>query len=139
MQTNYKVYMESLILGHIAETSLRQFDSYAAEAKIPFATAVKRGTKEDKQCLPIDNAKLFLGVAIRDDICTEGVYPTGKAVSVMIKGRVAVIVSEAVKAGDKAYIHNDGKFSKTPTSGHEIGIFSSTQALKDNLVILEIK
>lgn len=139
MQTDFKTYMNPSIIGQIADTSLRQIDSYAAEATIQFGTAVKRGTKKDKQCLPLNSITEFLGIALRNDLCTGGNYPVGAVVSVMTKGRVVVKTTEAVVAGEAAYVHADGTFNKTAENGLEIGIFASTQALDNELVILEIK
>ena len=139
MQTEFKSYMDPLIIGQIADTSPRTINSFAAEAKIEFATAVKRGTNEGKQCLPLDGIESFLGVAIRNDLCTDGYYPVGEVVSVMTKGRVAVKTTEAVKAGDKAYVHANGTFNKTADEGLEIGIFFGEQATENKLVILELK
>lgn len=139
MQTDFKTYSTAMLIGQIADSSLNQIDSYAAEATILFGTAVKRGTKKDKQVLPNDGITEFLGIALRDDICRSASYPKGSMVSVMTKGRVVVRTTEAVVAGEAAYVHADGTFNKTATDGLEIGIFASTQALDNELVILEIK
>jgi hypothetical protein len=139
MQTEYKMYHDGELLGQIGDASIRQIDSYVAEANIAFGIALKRGTKGDAQCLPLDGLTDFLGIAIRDEICTSGVYPKGRVVSVMTKGRVVIRTTEAVKAGDKAYIHADGSFNKTLTDGLEIGVFHTSQESDNELVTLEIK
>lgn len=122
-----------------ADSSLCQIDSYAAEGNINFGSAVKRGTDKSKQCLALDDAGSFLGVALRNDIHTEGIHKAKSMVSVMTKGRVVVRTTEAVTAGDKAYVNANGSFNKTAESGYEIGIFVSSQASENELVILEIK
>jgi hypothetical protein len=138
MQTEFKTYSVPFIIGQIADSSLNQIDSYASEADIKFGTAVRRGTNKDKQVLPSDG-KEFLGIALRDDIQRKDFYAAKSMVSVMTKGRVVVKVAEAVVAGDKAYLHANGTFSKTAgEEGLEIGIFASTQESENNLAILEI-
>jgi hypothetical protein len=143
MQTEYKSYMEPFIIGQIADTSPRTINSFAAEGKIEFASAVGRGTNESKQCLPLDDINSFLGIALRNDLCTQGYYSVGEVVSVMNKGRVVIKAKEAVKAGDKAYVHADGTINKTlkkdEKNGLAIGIFASTQSTENELVILELK
>lgn len=141
MQTDFNMYSKPFVIGQRADCSLNQIDSFAAEADIKFGTAVRRGTKKDKQVLPSDG-KEFLGIALRDDIQRKNFYSAKNMVSVMTKGRVVVKVAEAVIAGDKAYLQADGTFTKIKgegkTIGLEIGIFASTQELENNLAILEI-
>lgn len=141
MQTDFNTYSTPMIIGQRADCSLNQIDSFAAEAEIAFGTAIRRGTDKAKQVLPSDG-KEFLGIALRDDLCTAGLYKAKTMVSVLTKGRVAVKVTEAVVAGDKAYLHANGTFNKTEGEGDnkglEIGIFAGTQALENNLAILEI-
>lgn len=141
MQTDFNMYSKPFILGQRADCSLNQIDSYAAEIDIKFGTAVMRGTNRDKQTIPSDG-KEFLGIALREELYTTGLYEAKRMVSVLTKGRVVVKVAEAVVAGDKAYLHADGSFSKTrgigEAKGLEIGVFVSNQGQADNLVILEI-
>lgn len=143
MQTDFKTYSEPVALGQIADSSLCQIDSYAAESDIKFGEVVKRGANPDKQVLPCDNITEFLGVAIRNDICRRDHYVVKEIVSVMTKGRVVVITTEAVKAGDIAYFHADGKINKKKANGNqegkEIGVFTSSQSSPNQLVTLEIK
>lgn len=141
MQTDFNMYSEPFIIGQRADCSLHQIDSYAAETDIEFGTAVMRGTKSDKQVIPSDG-KEFLGIALRNDQNTTKLYNAKNIVSVLTKGRVVVMVTEAVLAGDKAYLHTDGTFNKNKGTnekkGLEIGIFASNQESANNLVILEI-
>ena len=139
MQEDFSTYSVPFLIGMRADSSLCQIDSYVAEGDISFGSAVKRGTDKSKQCLALDNIDAFLGVALRNDLRTEGIHKAKSMVSVMTKGRVVVKVAEAVVAGDKAYVHADGSFNKTADSGYEIGIFASNQASENELVILEIK
>ena len=138
MQEDFSMYSERFIIGQRADSALCQIDSYAAESDIKFGSAVKRGSDKDKQCLPLDAVDNFLGIALRDDLQREGVITAKSMVSVMTKGRVVVQVTEAVVAGDKAYVHADGSFNKTSEDGLLIGVFASTQDSKDELTILEI-
>lgn len=141
MQTDFKTYSTPIILGQVADSSLNQIDSYAAEADIEFGTAIKRGTDKEKQVLTSDG-KEFLGIALRNDLLAAGLYKAKAMVSVLTKGRVAVKVTEAVVAGDKAYLQANGTFNKTQGEGEgaglAIGVFASTQASENNLAILEI-
>lgn len=137
MQTDFEIYSKPFIIGQHADCSLTQIDSYAAEAEIKFGTAVMRGTDKEKQVLP-SNGKEFLGIALRDNIQRNDFYSAKSMVSVMTKGRIVIKTTEAVIAGDKAYVHADGTFNKTATDGLETGIFFSAAA-ENNLVILEIK
>jgi len=139
MQTDYNMYSTPFVIGQRADSSLSQIDSYAAEANIKFGTAVKRGTNKDKQCLPLDSITEFLGIALRNDLQRAGLIKEKSMVSVMTKGRVVVRTTEAVTAGDKAYVHADGTFNKDDEDGLEIGVFQSNQESENELVILEIK
>ena len=139
MQKDFKTYSIPTIIGQVADSSLNQIDSYVAEDDIKFGSVVKRGTKKDKQALPNDGIKEFLGIAVRNDLSREGLYRAKDMVSVMTRGRVAVLTAEAVVAGDKAYFHADGTINKTQKDGIAIGSFASTQESGNQLVILEIK
>lgn len=142
MQTDFKTYSTPMIIGQVADSSLNQIDSFAAEADIEFGTAVQRGTNKETQVLPSDG-KEFLGIALRNDLCVNGLYKSNSMVSILTKGRVVVKVAEAVVAGDTAYLQADGTFNKTEgeegSEGLVVGIFASTQESENNLAILEIK
>jgi hypothetical protein len=139
MQKDFNLYSTPLLIGQRADTSLSQIDSYGAEADIKFGAAVKRGTKKDRQCLPLDDADDFLGIALRDDLQRTNLLKSASMISVMTKGRVVVQTSEAVVAGDKAYVHAGGVINKSKEDGLEIGVFMSSQAEDNKLVILEVK
>jgi len=152
MQKDFKMYAEPFLIGQRADTSLCQIDSYAAEANIDFGTAVKRGTSKDKQCLPLGASTEFLGIALRDDLQRVGFLKTKSMISVLTKGRVVVKTTEAVVAGDIAYVHKDGSINNINNineagddednaeepDGLKIGVFVSTQKSANELVILEI-
>lgn len=141
MQTDFNTYSTPMIIGQRADCSLSQIDSYAAEADIEFGTAIRRGTDKARQVLP-SNGREFLGIALRNDLCADGLYKAKTMVSVLTKGRVVVKVTQVVVAGDKAYLHADGTFNGAigdgENKGLEVGIFASTQASENNLAILEI-
>ena len=151
MQKDFNMYSKQFLIGQRADTSLCQIDSYAAESNIQFGSAVKRGTNKDKQCLPLGDSTEFLGIALRDDIQRVGWLKEKSMISVMTKGRVVVRTTAAVVAGDTAYVQADGSINNNSNineeeeeeeaaeaAGVEIGVFASTQASENELVILEI-
>jgi len=139
MQTeDFLTYSIPRLIGQNADTSLSQIDSYVAENSIEFGEAVKRGTDTSKQVKKLDNITDFLGIAVRNERRTEGNYPKNTMVSVMSFGRVVVHTTEAVVAGDLAYVHADGTFNKTATDGLLIGTFMNNQPTANNLVIMQI-
>ena len=138
MQEEFLTYSVPRLIGQVADTSLKQIDSYVAENEIGFGEAVKRGTDTAKQVKKLDNITNFLGIAVRDEKQTEGKYIPNTMVSVMTLGRVVVKTTEPVVAGDKAYVHADGTINKTDASGLLIGMFMNNQPTANELVILEI-
>jgi hypothetical protein len=140
MQTqDFLTYSIPRLIGQHADTSLTQIDSYVAENVIGFGMPVIRGADPSKQVKPsgTEYTKTF-GIAIRNDLRPEGEYPADTMVSVITFGRVVVRVNEAVKAGDKAYVHANNVFSKTAAAGHQVGLFASNQDTLNELAILEI-
>jgi len=111
MQTVYTQYNDELQLGHIADTSLRQVDSFLAQGSIGIAKAVVRGTDTQRQVVQAGTGAgqgaLIIGVTILSqsvEQTTAGLvqYADKDAVSVMRKGRIVVQADSAVVAGATA-------------------------------------
>lgn len=121
MQTSYTIYNDPLQLGNIADTALRQLDSFLAEGVVGIARAVIRGTNKERQVIQASTAAgqaaLIVGIAI----LTQSVEQTAAgivqfndkvAVPVMRKGRIVVETNDAVVAGAKAnYVLANGKWT----------------------------
>ncbi len=133
-------------VGQIADCSLRNIDSYAAEAIIEFGVALKRGTIPSKQVLTWADAITVpvVGIAVFERRA-EHPYPyvanvnyqIDDAVSVMTTGRVYVTTALNVIAGQLAYVTaTTGAFTNVATSNLLVGKFQTTGT---GLVILEVK
>lgn len=138
MQTQeFLTYSQPYLVGQVADTSLRQIDSFIAEGTVEFGTPVIRGTDKTCQVKQSNSKTEFLGIAVRDVIQTSGNYPNKKMVAVLTKGRIVIKVKEEVEAGGEAYVYADNTIGKTKAEGLKIGTFLNN-AGKDGLVILEI-
>ena len=63
MQTQeFLTYSQAYVIGQIADTSLRQIDSYVAEGKIEFGAPVIRGTDKARQVKQTNSKTEFLGL-----------------------------------------------------------------------------
>ena len=95
-------------IGLLADSSLRDIVSFAAETALPFGRFVARGTKPTEQCkLPaaagdITDAKKGLGVVIASqtvevplDSTADPQYPQYRNVPVLTFGRVWVLTESA--------------------------------------------
>ncbi len=111
MQTSYTQYNNELMLGNIADTSLRQTDSFLAQGAIGIAKAVVRGTDPARQAVQAGTGAgqgaLIFGIALTSltlEQSSAGVvqYADKDSVPVMRKGRVVVQVDSAVVAGATA-------------------------------------
>lgn len=114
MQTAYSQYNAEMSLGNIADTSLRQIDSYSAEGVVAIAKFVRRGTNPARQCVQlttaVGQAALAFGVSILSQTIEQssaGVvqYADKATVPVMTKGRVVLLTNDAVTAGAVANLH----------------------------------
>jgi hypothetical protein len=109
MQDKISTYSEPLVLGAIADSSLQQIDSYAAEEEINFGFPVMRGTDSENQVKKLITNNNFLGIALLNKICKKNSYSKNDIVSVLTKGRVIISLrTEEVKKGDIAYISKAG-------------------------------
>lgn len=123
MQTSYTQYQDELSLGNIADTSLRQIDSYLAQGVIGIGKAVVRGTNPARQAVQagtgVGQGALIIGIAIISQTVEQssaGVvqYADKSAVPIMRKGRVVVETASAVVAGATAnFVLATGKWDDT--------------------------
>lgn len=120
MQTSYTAYNDPYQLGQIADTSLRQVDSFLAEGVVGIGKAVVRGTDKERQAVQagtgVGQGALIMGIALMSQVIEQtsaGVvqYATKAAVPVMTKGRVVVETAGAVVAGSVAnFVLASGKW-----------------------------
>lgn len=110
--------------GQIADNSDKTIDSYAAAEIISFGVLLKVTGDRSKQVgnLGTDISK-FIGISVYnpmkstrheywgidgpDKVATANQYTLGDTVSVLRRGRIWVVVKEAVTAGNDAFIHYD--------------------------------
>lgn len=124
--------------------------SYAAQGIVPFGVGLTYGTDKDNQCDIIDNSgDKFLGVSLFTHATENGAvdgsaeYADTDTVSVLRQGAVWVRVTEAVAAGDAAYVEvggtDNGKFNKTSSGNVAVpnGKYL-TSASAGELAVLEI-
>lgn len=101
-------------IGMIADSSLRNVDSFIGEGAIPYGRFVVRGTDDEKQCkLPaaatdITDAKKNLGIALSTqemeiplNSTADPQYPDKRAISTMSFGRVWVETESATTDVDQ--------------------------------------
>ena len=102
---------------------------------IPFGSAVCRGVDPDRDVkLPTTAAEAAacIGIAVVDlatetqNSVTVGTYPVGSDVSVLRKGRVYVLVTEAVAAGNDVFVRYGDGVADTDGSDDAKGGFSDT-------------
>lgn len=115
MQLTYNQYNDPLQLGNIADTSLRQIDSFLAEGPVGIATAVIRGTNKARQCIAASTAAgqgaLIVGISVLSQSIEQAQitglvqYADMDSVPVMRKGRIVVNTFDAVVAGAVANFH----------------------------------
>ncbi len=133
-------YNDLPAVGRLATYHNKWVDSYAAEEEIEFGVALKRGTVKDDQVLNWSDAITVdvVGISVFSDTAIDGKYAVGDTVKVLTKGRVYVMASVAVVAGEKAYVVvNSGVFTNVATNNLLVGKFMSSAA-QDTVAILEI-
>lgn len=125
--------------------------SRAAEGTIPFGKALMDGTSVGKQVkVMTDKTKAFRGIALfshekHTPRTGDSAYEDKDAISVVRKGYVYVPVTEAVAAGDRAYVDcsnadatKRGSFCKTATNNVDTGTTFCTAAKAGGFAGLEI-
>lgn len=136
-------------IGSISDVSLRVKDSFIAMEDMDFGVALSRdttdGVSREKKVKKWFVGGVFVGVSAfshtyANDFNT-GVseIKTGDSIDVVRFGRVKVLPSVDVLAGDKAYINaTTGVFTKVATDNILVGEFISTTAA-NNVAILWLK
>lgn len=113
VQISYPLTMQPAFAGMKAdsgEDDVRTFVNAEATAEMPFGVAVAQGTTEPRAILPAAGTAKLVGVVLHShdydpfyDLGTVGVKPKLQ-VSVMNRGRVWVVVEEAVAVNDRAFV-----------------------------------
>jgi hypothetical protein len=121
-QTSYDLHPAIGFPGQIAHPSqFQNVDSAFVEPSAGLAPglAVIRGTA-DNQAAAYTEAGEAIGVTVARAARETAAFAEGEAVGVMTKGRIYVVVEDAVSAGDQAF----ARFSGTGT----VGAFRSDDA-----------
>ena len=119
MQTAYNLYNDSMALGGIYDTSLRQVDSFLAQGAVGIAKAVVDGTNLESATkrgqvvqagTGAGQGALIKGIALLSQTLEQSsagvvAYADKDAVPVMTKGRTVVETNDAVIAGTVANFH----------------------------------
>lgn len=120
--TDYSLTMTPSIAGQLADlgiSDIRSFVQAEASAEIPFGYAVVQGTLAADALLPSSSDDVFVGIVAHsnaydpdNDLGTTGIKPDCE-LNVVNKGRVWVVVGEAVAVNDRGYVSYDAN-SATP-------------------------
>lgn len=107
MQTTISQYGAAAFKGMLDGIGPRDVSSYAAEEAIPVAYPVKLGTSPDKEVLKATAGAGVVGFALHDYARVQDSnglvqYAATETVSVLKKGRMWVMTSDAVVAGATA-------------------------------------
>lgn len=104
MQTTISQYGAASFKGMLDGIGSKDISSYAAEEAIPVAYPVKLGTTPDKEVLKATTGASAVGFALHDASLVQDAnglvqYGITETVSVLKKGRMWVMTSDAVVAG----------------------------------------
>jgi hypothetical protein len=112
MQTAYSNTMPVGYAGMLYDSSFMTKDSYANAqgAAIPFGVVVAKGTGDQDATLPDNSADIMLGIVVHTHAYdqssltgTDGV-PANRMLNAVKRGRIWVLVEEAVTKGDPVYV-----------------------------------
>ncbi len=116
-QLDYNVNMDIAFEGMLADANLEHADSGLAEgSNLEFGLGVKKGTSDNQFAPLAAAADKFEGVLIHRHR-EEGDLLDKQAVSVLRRGRIYVLVEEAVVKGDAAFVR------AVATTGERAGAF----------------
>jgi len=150
MQSTIGQYGGPAFKGMLDGIGPRDVRSYAAEEAIPVAYPVKLGTTGEKEVLKATTGASAMGFALHDHAREQNSaglvqYAATETVSVLTKGRMWVMTSDAVVAGAVANLTvADGTLTDASvTSGIEaftqISVRFVTATAAAGLAIVEIK
>lgn len=136
-------------IGSISDVSIRVKDSFIAMEDMDFGVAVSRdttdGVSREKKVKKWFVGGVFVGVSAFSHTYANNFntglsqIKPGDSIDVVRFGRVKVLTSVDVLAGDKAYINaTTGVFTKVATDNILVGEFISTTAA-NNAAILWLK
>lgn len=139
MQTTYKLYSDALSLGLPSDTIDRQIDSYATEGLIQFGEPVAYGTNKLTQVKKVAAINTIIGFAVRSENAIYGEYRDKASIGVLKMGRITVVASVAVVAGDPVYVTAAGAVTNVAGSnGNQVGVFKTTQTVAGGLAVVEL-
>ena len=113
-QTSVSMYGNAAFNGMLADLSLNDITSLAAEGPVAIGRTVRRGTNREKQAVQsttaVGQGALVFGLAVHDharEATALGAtsYANTETVSVLRRGRVWVQTNDAVVAGSVANLH----------------------------------
>jgi len=112
MQTSYSLNMGRGLAGQLADTGPTDIITKELPVATPFGVGVTR-SGESEAVVPdatgeVSTKGLFLGVtvhthAVESSASGTASYPAKSVASILKKGRILVLVEEAVNAGDPAF------------------------------------
>lgn len=125
-----------------------------SSAEIPFGVCVVRGTGDDDVKLPAASTDKPRGVVVHShnydkdqELGSTGIKPKSQ-VGVLRRGRILVVVEEAVVPGDRGYVRyagsgQKGAWRKSAVLDETLNLtreaeFQSTQATIGGLAVLEV-
>lgn len=150
MQTTISQYGAAAFKGMLDGIGPRDVSSYAAEEAIPVAYPVKLGTSPDKEVLKATAGAGVVGFALHDHARVQDSnglvqYAATETVSVLKKGRMWVMTSDAVVAGATANLTvADGTLTDAAVAAGieaftQISVKFVTATSAAGLAIVEIK
>ena len=159
-QTNgYEFTLDKAQAGQKAGLDFDHVESFAAEGAVPFGRGVIHGTNPEKQvAVPADALGTFAGVSVfthsREQTLNQDAsmgeqfsggaqYRDKDTVSTLRKGRIYVLVTAAVEAGEDAYVDvltegEEGKFTNVDVDNLATGGVFRSAADEGELAIVEV-
>lgn len=115
VQTAYSAVMPVAFAGMLADngyTDKKSFSQAEATAEVPFGVMVAQGNTATKAILPVNAASRLVGVVVHAhdyvpniQLGTTGIKPKNM-MSVLNRGRIWVVVEEAVAVGDACFVRH---------------------------------
>ena len=155
----YNFTLDKAQAGQKAGLDFDHVESFAAEGAVPFGRGVVHGTNPEKQVtVPEDATGVFAGVSVfthsREQTLNQDAsmgaqfsggaqYRDTDTVSTLRKGRIYVLVTEAVEPGEDAYVDvttegEEGKFTNVDADNLATGGVFRSAADEGELAIVEV-